>query len=289
MSKEHIMNKPATLVAVAILALGGMTQAASRERVTEKVEIKSADEVVLQCDLGAGEFSISPGDMAEAAIINITYNPRRIEYYVDSEEKRGKCYIELESEHRSHSHMDSDDNIWDIVLSTRYETSIEMDIGACEAEIDLGGIPLKELTIDVGAASAVFEFSAPNPIRLEEIDIDAGASSIEIIRLGNANFEYFNFDGGAGSFDLDLRGKYEGESEVSIDIGLGSADITLPEDVPVRIETDGGNWLSSIDIHSRDIDEVDEDVYESPDFENAKTRIVIEISVGIGSVDIYWK
>jgi len=289
MSKEYAMNRPATVIAVSILVLAGTVQAASRETVTEKVEIQGANEVVLQCDLGAGEFSISPKDMTEAAVIDITYNPRRIEYYVNSDVKRGKCYIELESEHRSHTNMDSEDNIWDIVLSTRYETSIEMDIGACEAEIDLGGIPLKELTIDVGAASGVIEFSAPNPIRLEEIDIDAGASSIEIRELGNANFEYFNFDGGAGSFDLDLRGKYDGESEVSIDIGLGSADITLPEGLPVRIETDGGNWLSSVDIHNRDIDEVDDDVYESPDFESAKTRLVIQISVGMGSVDVYWK
>lgn len=283
------MNKPATVVAISLLVLGSLTQAASRETVTEIVEMQGANEVVLQCDLGAGEFSIKPKDIAEAAVIDITYNPRRIEYYVNSEVKRGKCYIDLESEHRSRTNMDSEDNIWDIVLSTRYETSIEMDIGACEAEIDLGGIPLKELTIDVGAASGLIEFSAPNPVKLEEIDIDAGASSLEIVDLGNANFEYFSFDGGAGSFDLDLRGKYDGESEVSIDIGLGSADITLPEGLPVRIETDGDNWLSSVDIHSRDIDEIDDDVYESPDFEDAKTRLVIDISVGMGSVDVYWK
>lgn len=283
------MNKPAAILAVGILLIGGMTEAARRENVIEKVETKGAKEVVVKCDLGAGEFSISPKDITEAAVIDITYNPRRIEYYVNSEVKRGKCYIELESEHRSHSNMDSEDNIWDIVLSTRYETSIEMDIGACEAEIDLGGIPLKELTIDVGAASGVLEFSAPNPIRLEELDIDAGASSLELKELGNANFDYFSFDGGAGSFDLDLRGKYEGESEVSIDIGLGSADVTLPEGIPVRIETDGGNWLSSVEIHGRDVEEVDDDIYESPDFEGARTRLVISISVGMGSVDVYWK
>lgn len=283
------MTRTSCLIVIAFLALAGMTLAASRENVVEKIEMKSANEVVLECDLGAGEFSIRPKDMVEAAIVDITYNPRRIEYYVNSEEKRGKCYIELESEHRSHSNMDSEDNIWEIVLSTKYETTIEMDIGACEAEIDLGGIPLRELTIDVGAASGLLEFSAPNPTRLEEIDIDAGASSLEIRDLGNANFDYFNFDGGAGSFDLDLRGKYDGESEISIDIGLGSADITLPKDVPVRIETDGGNWLSSVDIHGGDVDEIDEDVYESPGFDGARTRIVLDVSVGMGSVDIYWK
>ena len=76
---------------------------------------------------------------------------------------------------------------------------------------------------------------------------------------------------------------------MSIDIGLGSADITMPEGVPFRIETEGGNWLSSVDIHNRDMDEVDEDVYESDDFDGADTRIILEISVGLGSIDVFWK
>ncbi len=283
------MNKPIILAIALVLFLGCASATARTEQITEKIELKDADEVVIQCDLGAGEFTITPRDMSEAAIIDITYNPRRVDYRVDSEEKRGKCYINLESDHHSSTNIDTEDNLWDIVLSKKYPTSIEMDIGACDAEVELGGIPLKELTIDVGAASGVFEFSEPNPIRLREIDIDAGASSLEFLQFGNANFDYFNFDGGAGSFELDLRGKYEGESEVSIDIGLGSAEITLPRGVPVRVETDGGNWLSSIDFHNDDVGEVDEDVYESDDFDGASTRIIIDISVGLGSIDIYWK
>ncbi len=280
---------------VLLLILGGsvffasLVVAAGRDHITKTVELKSADEVFIRCDLGAGEFTVTSKDMKEAAMIDIMYDSRRVDYMIDYEEKRGTCYIDLESEHRSSTNIDTDDNKWDIVLSKRYTTSIDMDIGACDANIDLGGIPLKELKLDVGAASGVLEFSEPNPIRLEELDIDAGASSVEIHQLGNANFEYFKFDGGVGSFDLDLRGEYTGESVVSIDIGLGSADITMPSGVPFRIETEGSNFLSSVDIHNRDLDEVEEDVYESDDFEGARVRIILEISAGLGSVDVYWE
>ncbi|UCG62943.1 MAG: hypothetical protein JSV52_06585 [Candidatus Zixiibacteriota bacterium] len=277
------------VVLAAIMLLSGSVVADRKEHVSDTVELKNADEVFVRCDLGAGEFTVRSKDMAEAAVIDITYDPRRVEYLVDYAEKRGTCFIDLESEHRSSTNIDTDDNRWDIVLSKKYPTSIEMDIGACDADIDLGGIPLQEFSLDVGAASAVLEFSEPNPIRLEEIDIDAGASSVEIHSVGNANFEYFDFDGGAGSFELDLRGEYSGESVISVDIGLGSADITLPDGVPFRIETEGDNWLSSVDLHNRDMDEVDDDVYESDDFDGANTRITLEISVGLGSVDVYWK
>jgi len=124
---------------------------------------------------------------------------------------------------------------------------------------------------------------------MESIDIDAGASSLEMISLGNANFEDFTFSGGAGSFKLDFRGEYKGESEINIDIGLGSVDIILPRGVACRVESEGSGWLSSIEMHKNELEEVDDDIYESEDFEKTDIRITLKVDVGLGSVDIYWK
>jgi len=74
-----------------------------------------------------------------------------------------------------------------------------------------------------------------------------------------------------------------------LEIGLGSADIILPRDVPIRVETENSNWLSSIDFHHDNLDEIDDGIYESNDFEDADTRIVLVIEVGLGSIDLYWK
>ena len=283
------MKRLITLLILACMVLSGSSLAGRVEKVTEVVEIEGADEVVINCDLGAGEFTIRPKEMGEVAIVDIIYDTRRIDYNVSAETKRNRRYVELESEHRRSGNIDTEDNLWDITLSTKYPTTLEMDIGACDAEFDLGGLKLKEVTLDIGAASGLITFSKPNPIRLEEFDVDAGASSLTIEMIGNANFDYFSIDGGAGSFELDFRGKYDGESRISLDIGLGSADIVLPEGVPVRIETEGDNWLSSVDIHGKYVDEVDEDVYESDDFDRSDTRIIVDLSVGLGSVDIYFK
>lgn len=274
---------------ISLVLLAASSQARRLEQATEKVEMEGAGEIVLRCDLGAGEFSIAPGDIDEAAVIEVSYDPRYVDYFVGSEVKRGKCYVELESEHHRSSEVNTEKNVWDITLSTKYPASIEMDVGACDANFELGGLRIKELSLDIGAAAGVLAFSQPNRERLGEFDVDAGASSLDMQMLGNANFEFFNFDGGAGSFDLDFRGQYNGESEIDIDIGLGSADIILPKGVPVRIETDGSNWLSSVDLHDDDLDMVDDDVYESEDFDSSDTRILVRLSVGLGSVDIYWK
>lgn len=283
------MKKIAAYSLPLVILLFGLSSAGRMKHITEEIESEGIDRIVVEADLGAGEFRIRADDIAFAAVINIDYNPRRTDYEISYDVKRSTGYLTLESSHRSRSHLDTEDNVWEIVLSTRYETSLNIEIGACEAEIDLGGIPLEDLSIEVGAASGVIEFSKPNPIRMRQLSIEAGASSLELISFGNANFDEFNFSGGIGSFNLDLRGEYKGESEIEIEIGLGAAQIILPRGVPIRVETENGNWLSSIDFHNDDLNEIDDGIYESDDFEDADTRIIIVIEVGLGAIDLYWK
>ncbi len=257
--------------------------------INENVKIKNAKRLVINADLAAGVFRVISKDIEEAAIVKAEYDSRKIDAEVHYEEKGSTGYLELVSDNKRNYSIDTDDNSWDITLSRNYPTELSLDIGACEIEMELGGLKLSELNIDVGAASGTISFSKKNPIRLREIDIDAGACSLELISLGNANFDEFNFDGGVGSFEIDLRGKYNGISRVDLEIGLGSVEIILPKNVPVRIEVDGSNWLSSIDFHNEDLYEIEDDIYESPGFEDADDKIIIRLEIGLGSADLYWK
>lgn len=276
-------------VIVTILLLVSSSIFPRTQEAVEEVEIDGAKTVVLEGDMAIGNFRITPKDMDEAVKFVIEYNPRHFDYYIDSETKRGKRYIDFSTECLRKRNIDSDENDWDITISTKYPLILELDIGACEAEFDLGGLRLLEFSLDVGATEGYIDFSERNPIRLEEISIDVGASSLEMTNIGNANFDEFTFDGGAGSFDLDFLGEYKGESIIDIDVGLGSIDIILPKGVPVQIETSRDGWFSSVDIHNRNLDEIDDGLYESDDFESSENRIILRIDIGMGAADIRWK
>ena len=276
------------MLAMVSLALGS-AQARGLEKATERVNAQGADKVEISVDFGAGELIVEVADIPEVAVLEVEYDPDQVDYEVTYRVRGSTGVLDLESLQRRKKDIDTDNNTWFLTLSDRYEARLTLDVGACDAEIDLGGMPLEELSIDIGAASGALQFSKPNPIRLEEIDIDAGAASLDFEKLGNANFQEMDFSGGAGSFDLDFRGTFEGECKISIDIGLGSADIIMPEGVPIQIETEGGGWLSSIDLHNDDLDEIDDDIFESDDFDRADTRIILELDVGLGSADVYWK
>jgi hypothetical protein len=283
------MKKYGITALVLIMLLAVSAVSARMEQVSKKIDSEGAERIVIEADLGGGQFNVVSKDMSEAALVEIEYDPKRVDYEVDYRVKRNSGYLILESNTNRGKDLDTDRNIWDVTISTRYPAEMHMEFGACDAEMDLGGIPLEELSLEVGAASGVIDFSQPNPIRMKDLSIDAGASSLELVSLGNARFHEMSFEGGVGSFDIDFRGKYEGESEASIEIGLGSADIIIPHGLAVRIETEGGNWLSSVDFHDDDLDEVDDDIYETPNFDDADDRLVLIIEVGLGSIDVYFK
>ena len=260
------------------------------ERVEHVEEILSEDgieELEIQIDFGVGVIEITTEEMEEAAKLDIFYSPRYVDYETDLNVRDGRGRMVLESEISKH-HWDDDDfeNEWNLILSRKYPTSLDLDIGACKARFDLSGIPLVDLRIDVGAADLEVEFNEPNPGRLRELNVDCGASSLEIIGLANARAEMMDFDIGAGSCEIDLRGEIEGEVEVDIDVGVGSMDVIISRDVAVMVRGDD-DWFSSLDFHGMRLDEVRDGVWISEDFDEAEDRIVFTVDVAMGSVDIY--
>ncbi len=281
--------KSLTAFAGCLILVVSSTWAQRTEHVRESIDAEGAEEIIVKMEFGAGELLMNGADQSDVAIVEIDYDPHRVDYVAEYRVRGGAGYLNLETINHRRRGFDTDDNRWQVTLSTRYTYDIDAEIGASDAELNLGGIPLRKLDLDVGAASAVLAFDKPNPIRLEVFDLEVGAASLEGEMLGNANFEKINFSGGAGSFDLDFRGEYKGQSRISIELGLGSCDLTLPANVPVRIESDGGGWLSSIDVHGGSVERIDGGIYESRDFDGAETRLVLEIDVGLGSVDIRFR
>ena len=113
-----------------------------------------------------------------------------------------------------------------------------------------------------------------------------GASSLDFLDLGNAHVDRMNFSCGAASCVLDFRGDFRGETELDLEVGVGSVDIVVPRGLAVRVEGDD-SWFSSLDFHGLKLREVRDDVWETPGFDDANDRLTIQVDIGIGSVDIY--
>lgn len=275
------------VVVVISLAISVSTSTAGEVRAeTRTINMEDARRLDISCDFGAGEIRIRPADISEAAKLEVEYSPRYVSFDSDYRVRGKTGHLVLESDVK-HKYPGDLENNWDLQLSDRYPIEMKLEIGACEADIDLGGLPLTSLALEVGAASGDVDFSRLNPQRLRDLEIKAGASSLEVHNLGNANFERMHFAGGAASCDLDFRGEIKGESEVHVEVGIGSLDITVPRHIAVRVETEDASWFSSVDFHGLELEEVEDGVFETEDYSTADNRITFTVEVGMGSVDFY--
>lgn len=135
---------------------------------------------------------------------------------------------------------------FDLKLGTAMPYALTLQGGAYEGEYDLGGLPLTKLVIKKGAGEFEFNFSAPNPQVMSLLEIDAGAASIEMENLANANFSEMKFSGGVGSYELDFGGTLQQDAHVKISTGVSSVEISVPASTAAKIITAG--VLSGLDV-----------------------------------------
>ena len=94
-------------------------------------------------------------------------------------------------------------------------------------------------------------------------------------KLGNLRAERVNLEVGLGNMDMDFTGDVIEDSDISAEVGLGSLDILLPEEVNGYVDVNK-SFLSSVSL--------------PPGFTSERTpgrkTVQIRIDVGVGSVDV---
>lgn len=272
---------------VSALALMLSLSAAAAPVETKKFNFPADSIAVLYADfdLTAENFRLTSQEMPSLFRAEVAYNPDRLEVFADYRKRGERGYLEVGSDLFSKFQIEAEDNRWDIELSRSYKTDLKLELGFCDAFIDLGGIPLTGLNLDIGVAEGKLTFNSPNPTELDNISIEAGAAEFEIRKLLNANFRTLKFDGGVGDFRLDFTGDLHSRAQAEISIGLGSAVIYLPRDLPVRIEAED-NFLSKVKFRNAAGLRMRNGYYKSEDYDTAASGLGLRIDVGLGSVEI---
>jgi hypothetical protein len=125
------------------------------------------------------------------------------------------------------------------------------------ADIQLNAAPIWTIRLDIGAASGDFDL---RPYKVDEVTIDAGASSMRV-RLGDR----------------------AGETRVRVKTGASSTTIDVPESVgcDVRLET----ALSGRRL--RDFDKISSNRYQTSNFDSATKKISIDVSAGVSQITVH--
>ncbi len=169
-------------------------------------------------------------------------------------------------------------NEWNLQLGSQ-PMELSINAGAYKGILELGGLSLLSLDISDGASEVGLSFSNPNLVAMELLRYNTGASSVKLTGLANANAQEMIFKGGAGEYVLDFSGQLQQDMDVSIDAGISSVNLIVPQGVSARLLFDGG--LSNVDIHGDW--EKSGSMYEMT---GDGPRITINVNMGAGNLEL---
>jgi len=213
--------------------------------VTEDVQIERPDEPSIQLILGfaAGELTIAPGDTVYLVEGTASYN---VDQLAPQVERNGGQISLSNGELESLDDLEFDlaldfgrntINRWELILSAE-PMSLEISGGAFAGQMDLGGLSLERLDLRHGAADVTVDFSTPNQVAMNELNVNAGAAALTLSNLGNARFEQMQFQGGAGDFSLGFEGQWQNDAQARIEVSFGQLTLIIPEALNVVLEVD---------------------------------------------------
>jgi hypothetical protein len=138
-------------------------------------------------------------------------------------------------------------NEWELKLAN-IPMSLTINAGAYTGSYELGGLSIHNLDVTDGAAKVNLSFSQPNLSQMTSLNYSTGASDVTLTNLGNSNASQLTFKGGAGSYTLDFGGTLQRDMTVTIESGVSTVSVIIPEGVNAKLSNQGS--LITVDTGS---------------------------------------
>jgi hypothetical protein len=168
-------------------------------------------------------------------------------------------------------------------LNPNVPVDLDLQFGAGEADIDLGGLSLQRMKLSTGASDTRVTFASPNRIAADEVRMEAGAAQLSVTGLGNTHAARFTLEGGVGDATLDFGGAWTRDATARLQMGMGSLTLRFPRGLGVRITKD--SFLASFD-HPGMVKRGD--AWYSTNWDHATRRVTVDIDAALGSIDVQW-
>jgi hypothetical protein len=240
-----------------------------------------AGERTLSVDVeyAAGQLRITPADAGTLYQMNLRYDADvfqpRVAY------NAGRLRVGMDDATIRGRNMKS--GLLDLRLTPDVPVQLELGFGAADAEIELGGVRVRNAAIKTGASRTRLNVATPNPESCRALTLEVGAARFEALGLGNLNAQRIHLQGGVGDVTLDFSGTWQQDMRGTIEMGLGTLSLVVPRGLGVRIRKTG--LLASFDsqgLVKRG------DVYYSEDWETAGHKLSLDIEAAFGSIKVVW-
>ena len=270
---------------VAILSPLDAAIVQNSQTVTTSQKLEDTDEKRVSIEFGAGRLTIRPIDKGLLYRLKLRYNKDYFEPVIDLSGNRLHLGVErIRKGFRGIFNWNSsgEGNEFDLELTREVPMDLHVSFGAGSAELDLGGLALTGLEFNTGASESRIKVSAPNREQISKAQFNIGAADFQLEQLGSLNAEDIEINAGVGSLELSLDGSWQRDAVISIDMGIGSLELHVPEDLGFQLRKN--SFLTSLDGVRNLVKEGN--AYYSLNWDEADRNVTVDLDGALGSVTV---
>jgi hypothetical protein len=198
-------------------------------------------------NLRAGEFIIRPARQGESLHVEARYDERTYDLRERFDPGGERWTYELDFEGKGtmmlgilKAIVGGTGSRLEIYLPTDVPLELAVDIRQGGSEVDLGGLWLTSGEINYSQGGFALEFSEPTREPVESLVIHGSMGGFAAAGLGDASPRRLDVECRMGGMDLDLRGKWVADSDITIRTSQGGGAVRLPRGVEIiGLDTSG--------------------------------------------------
>lgn len=188
----------------------------------------------------SGEFHLKPARRGESLRVEARYDQNTYELREHFEPGGDRWTYEVEFERTSSMLMSllkamvgGAGSRVEVYLPQDVPLELEVHVRQGGGEIDLGGLWLTSAEIDCTQGGFELDVSEPLRVPMESLVLHGSMGGFTANGLGDASPRRLDVDWSMGGMELDLRGKWRVDSDISINTHQGGASVQLPRDVEI--------------------------------------------------------
>jgi hypothetical protein len=212
----------------------------SQAPIVREIDVAEPGRIVL--DLNRGSFEIRPGPPGEAIRLEGRYDAghfdltERYEPYGEtgwtyrvSFDQRGLGIQPFVQHERS-------ENLVRLIVPRDAPIVLEGRVGIGESELELGGLWLLDVDLEMGIGEHTVSFGEPLPIPMGRLRLDTSIGELVVDGIGNASPREVRVKHSIGEVGVDLRGLWRRDAEIFVLCGIGECNVQVPRDVGLKVD-----------------------------------------------------
>ncbi len=277
----------AAALATALFVLPTSSDAQTWRTATATRQVRGEEQLDVSVQFAAGTFRLHPGEHTSLYRTDVRYDQDRFASETRYDAGHGRLVVKLTPDEKLRDVQHDRDNpqYLSLALSPIVPIDLTLEFGMANADLELGGLSLRQASLKTGASESLVRFSELNHVPCRELEIAVGAAELVVEGLGNSRCRQISVVGGAGSLVLDFTGAWidSASSETAVAVGLGSLTLRLPEDLGVEVRMT--RLLASF---TKEGFERRGSRYVSPNYDQARAHVRLHVKAALGDIDVEW-